>query len=775
MGFGFRLIARYIVSAIVPYMFLAQLLLTSVLFAQQSSRLTEMLLIARLPNYFLLEFSAALLPNIVAFTLPMATLAGVLVGFSRLTSDSELVAMRAAGVGTWRLVQSVVLTGVLLSVVALGLNLWVAPQSARTLRRVALNAALYKLDSPVEPRSFNTEIRGHVLYVRDGDKAQGQWGRVFLYIQEKDGSTRLVTARSGRIDSAGEKSELVLYDVVVTTLPASDKEKAGTPFVTEKLAQSRLTFDIGRKGLIEQLRLNETEPEEMQWQELVHLTTTDSGAQGRHAATILHRRLTLSAGPLIFALLGAGLGLRLRRGGRGLGMLLSLAALILHYLVTLLGEAWARAGIVDPGLGIWLANILAGICALLLLWTTRKPLFGHLKILRWGGIPAASLTAQDPPVATAARNPSRGISMMRWVSFPTLLDKSLLQSLAVSFAFALFALTAIFLIFTLFELWRFIVEKGTPARLVVQYLLFLLPFASVQLTPPSMLVAALATYALISRRSEVVAWLASGQSVYRLALPGLFFALGVGICLWAVQEGLVPSTNEKQNALRAQIRGRVSRATTETGGFWLASTETGRLYSYELEEEGVLKEPTIYEFDGEGVHLSRVLKGRMGSRLGPTSLRLSEVLQLEFGGTQLAEERQEQIVVERVEPEDVFKIYTNKPSQLSAKALSAYIKTVKKRGGSIASLMVALQRKYAEPFGVFVMTLIGIPLALMYGRRSTVTALAVAVVIGLAFWGATSGFEQLGRYGFLPPTVAAWAPFVVFAAAGTYLLMKART
>jgi lipopolysaccharide export LptBFGC system permease protein LptF len=89
--------------------------------------------------------------------------------------------------------------------------------------------------------------------------------------------------------------------------------------------------------------------------------------------------------------------------------------------------------------------------------------------------------------------------------------------------------------------------------------------------------------------------------------------------------------------------------------------------------------------------------------------------------------------------------------------------------------MVALQRKYADPFGVIVMALVGIPLALAFGRRSAIAALSSAVAVGLAFWGVTSGSQQMGVYGFLPPAVAAWAPVVIFGATGTYLLARSRT
>src|SRR5436190_1159979 len=117
------------------------------------------------------------------------------------------------------------------------LHLKEAPQAARDLRRVALQGALRKLDSPVEPRTFNTEIPGYVIYVRDGDKNQGTWGRVFIYAQQPDGA-RIVTARSGRIDSSNEKSELVLSDAVAMKIPNTDSSERN--YVVERLAQLRI-------------------------------------------------------------------------------------------------------------------------------------------------------------------------------------------------------------------------------------------------------------------------------------------------------------------------------------------------------------------------------------------------------------------------------------------------------------------------------------------------------------------------------------------------------
>src|SRR5215470_11309439 len=208
-----------------PYILIALLMLTAVLLAQQAARMAELVIYADLPFSLLGSIGAALLPGVLVFSIPLATLAGIIIGFSRMGSDSEIVAMRAAGVGSWTMLWPALLIGILFTGATAYLHLKEAPEAARDLERVALQGALAKLDSPVEPRMFSTLPR-YVIYVRDGDKERGTWGRVFIYGQRSDQTTtEIYTARSGRIDSSGDQSELVLTDVLATKFPSSTSEQ----------------------------------------------------------------------------------------------------------------------------------------------------------------------------------------------------------------------------------------------------------------------------------------------------------------------------------------------------------------------------------------------------------------------------------------------------------------------------------------------------------------------------------------------------------------------
>ena len=527
------LIPKYILGAIAPYILLSLLMLTAVLFAQQAARLAELIIYADLPFSLLGGIGAALLPGVLIFSIPLATLAGIIVGFSRMGSDSEIVALRAAGVGSWTMIWPALLVGLIFTGATAYLHLKEAPEAARDLERVALQGALAKLDSPVEPRTFST-LPHYVIYVRDGDKDRGTWGRVFIFGQRSDQTTEVFTARAGRIDSSGDQSELVLTDVLATKFPsatAAEQSNAATTrqdqksYVVERSDQLRIAINTGRSDIVQRLNQRDTNADTMDWNDLRDRVASGTPVQQREALRILNRRAALSVAPFFFSLMAVALGLRVRRGGRSVGVLLSLLIVIIYYLISLLGESLSRVGTMSPYIGPWLATVFIFVFSLLFLFFERIPL------LSTGSLSSRRSKSSDK---TSAPGQKLHRAFSPW-GFPNLMDATLFRSLAVSFIVCFVALAAIFNIFTLFELWRFIAVTQAGFSLVARYLLLLLPLITVELFPATMLISVLVTYALLARRHEAIAWWASGQSVYRLMLPGFFFALAMAFGAWLVQ------------------------------------------------------------------------------------------------------------------------------------------------------------------------------------------------------------------------------------------------
>jgi LPS export ABC transporter permease LptG len=436
--------------------------------------------------------------------------------------------------------------------------------------------------------------------------------------------------------------------------------------------------------------------------------------------------------------------------------------MLLYYLLSLGGEQLARAGTVQPLLGSWLAFFTA-VCAGLLLLFTRRWSFNF-----------PTYRPSDKLLTSSAEGSGARVGG-RYVALLGLLDKSIFKSLATNFVLIVSALVSIFLIFTLFELIRFIAVHDTPPVLVLRYLLYLLPFACIAVTPVGALLSSLVTFALMLRRNESVAWWSSGQSVYRFLLPCLFFAALLGACVWFVQDKVMPETNRRQNALRGVIRSGGAQAEAQRGRRWVASADSRRIYNYSPNGPGgELADVVVFNFDREALHLERIYLAPAASTGGGTTLDLREAELVDFGGGGVTYVHQPRASV-GAEAFEAFNSGLNRPMEFSFGDLSAYIKALKERGVNVQPLAVALQRRLVEPFLPLVMILVGSPLAFLFGRRGTLLALCFGIGVGLLFLGLMSLAQQIGSNGLIATQIAAWAPPALFSAAGLYMLSRTRT
>ncbi|MCA1590255.1 MAG: LptF/LptG family permease, partial [Acidobacteria bacterium] len=306
-------ISRYLLGAVLPYFVFSWLLLSVILFVQQAGRFSDIFFSVNIPSGLIWQLTFALLPNVIAFTCPMAALVGVIIGLAKMQTDSELTAIRAAGVGNLQIALPFALLGLGLSAFALITNLFGVPLAARIVRQVATQTAIYKLESPIEPGVFNTEIAGFTLYVRDGDITDGRWKNIFIHNEdEKTGITRLITSRSGRIDFSGDQSELVLENAVVTTV---DERPEPGKLISERVGEIRYAVKTRRGELIEKLRTAELTPEELGLAQLSEYAGQKEGKERIEADILWQRRILLSLTPFLFCLLGTALMLGSKRRG----------------------------------------------------------------------------------------------------------------------------------------------------------------------------------------------------------------------------------------------------------------------------------------------------------------------------------------------------------------------------------------------------------------------------------------------------------------------------
>ena len=105
----------------------------------------------------------------------------------------------------------------------------------------------------------------------------------------------------------------------------------------------------------------------------------------------------------------------------------------------------------------------------------------------------------------------------------------------------------------------------------------------------------------------------------------------------------------------------------------------------------------------------------------------------------------------------------------------AHTERLRSIGLDVAEYEVGVARKVAYPFVCLIMTLVAIPFATTIGRSGTMAGIAVGIAVALAYWGAINISAALGAGGLLAPSLAAWAPNLLFGAGAGYLLLTVRT
>jgi lipopolysaccharide export LptBFGC system permease protein LptF len=150
-----RILTRYILGEILSHTLIGCALFTFILFMRDLPHILEM--VVRNSSTFtnVMEVFLFTLPNFFKVTIPMAVLVGVLLGLSRLAADSEIIAMRASGLGIGYFVRVASIVAVGGTLLGLFNSLYVAPRA---------NQAILEMEQALETSQASYEIQPRVFY-----------------------------------------------------------------------------------------------------------------------------------------------------------------------------------------------------------------------------------------------------------------------------------------------------------------------------------------------------------------------------------------------------------------------------------------------------------------------------------------------------------------------------------------------------------------------------------------------------------------------------------
>lgn len=794
-----KLLDRYVIAEVLPPTFLGLLVFTFILLLQQITLLTG-LLIARgadLPT--VLRLFLNLLPSILATTIPMAFLLGVLLAFGRLAADSELIAMRAGGISPTRLLRPLGLLALLAATVNFYVLAYAVPEANQTYREIFYNLVVSKAKTGVKARVFVDDlIPGMVLYVSDIPADTGEWRDLLLHDNTVANRPRLILARQGRlvIDEGAKRVELHLEQGQLHTL---DQTKPGAYELQRfRSGQFPLPFD----EFFPKIPLQKGD-REMTLGELLDAAAAPPVKGQPHEPHKLwveiHKKFAIPAACFVFAGLGLGLSLGARREARSAAFGLSVAIIFAYYVLIRLGEQAGDNRMIAPWMAMWGANVVLGLAALGLLWLNlREPAFDPLSpahYLAW--LPRLLPARADAAPETAARR-SGGVRAVRQPQRPVArsgatvvlkvprlgvpvgsrLDRYIAREYLGYFLLVLTSFWAIYTLTEFMDLFDDVQQNRVKGVVVLHYYLFHAPFIVHLITPVVVLVTTLVTFGVMSRRNEITAIKAGGISVYRAAVPVLGMGLLASGFLFGLSEFVLPEANRVAQRDFNVIKGRPPQSGTTFDKRWILGAD-GRFYNYDFYVDG--PEPGQASLYGLSVYDVEPRQWQLADRFYSRRASWNGAVYELTGGWRRTflpapgYREFEQARTAQIEPPQYFRREDREPDTMGFAQLARYIDSLDSLGLDVTRLRVQLHRKLAFPTLGLVMTLIGIPYAFVVGRRGALHGVAISIVVAIVYWACLGVFEALGNNALLPPFLAAWAPNLIFGSVGVYLMLTLET
>src|SRR6266481_5798741 len=131
-----KILSRAIFREVISSAVLGTVLFTFVLFLQRVGRLFEILVRSSATPRTVGQLFALAIPFTLSFTVPLGVLVGVLIALSRMSSDGEITAMRAAGITSRKVIAPVLTFALLATMGTAAASLWLTPYSARVTYKV---------------------------------------------------------------------------------------------------------------------------------------------------------------------------------------------------------------------------------------------------------------------------------------------------------------------------------------------------------------------------------------------------------------------------------------------------------------------------------------------------------------------------------------------------------------------------------------------------------------------------------------------------------------
>ncbi len=364
-----KIFTKYFTGELIGPFFIGLGFFTSLIVLNPMVLLVDMFIRNHVPLKDVFFLFVYYLPAAIAIVLPMTVLLAVLMAYGRLSSDSEVIAMRASGISYIRIFYPAILLGIIISIVGFFFNDYLLPKG---------NYAWKKLYREVAQRKPLTQLTEHTIVNVNSDKYVRSIGvdkinnktdiMSGVIIHEKDlktGDAKTITAEKGKwLEAVEEKYPdgriILIMRLQLENGNIQQPSKQGLDQFGNTIFK-KLIVNFPQKIAYSTSVIKSTR--EMTTSEILAKIKKEKMAnniksKAQHTLWVeYYKRLSIPFAALAFVIIGLPFSIVSGRSGKSVSLGVSIIIIFIYYILYTFGESIGKKGYMHELLALWIPNL----------------------------------------------------------------------------------------------------------------------------------------------------------------------------------------------------------------------------------------------------------------------------------------------------------------------------------------------------------------------------------------------------------------------------------
>ena len=367
------LLYSYLATELLAPFFASFLILYGVFFLVRLIPLLDVVLELGINFADFIRLFSYIFPHMLLYVIPMAGMTGVIIGFTRLTNDREILALKACGISLRQMLLPVILIAAIIAGLTGYFSVNLIPAGEIAMRQLMFQLAKEKIDRGIKEKKFTEALGDLVVYVDKIDEKH-RWSGVYVSDMRNRRQPIITMAKNGHMladvqqmavtivlnngtlhNTDGQDSQIIRFTRYQLQIPLKPPTRIDGDDVTQ----------IGKGSMSQEQLLS---------------TARSYGENTKKGVSYLaeyHHRLVLPVGCFILSLLGLPLGLQAGPGRKAAGIPMGLAFFVLYYVAFTICRVMVEDMVLPLVFGMWLPNIIFAVITILVFWRVEqeRPIF----------------------------------------------------------------------------------------------------------------------------------------------------------------------------------------------------------------------------------------------------------------------------------------------------------------------------------------------------------------------------------------------------------------